>query len=115
MSLITRLDSQADGFAQRLKTLLAYDAAEDESIEQATTAILNRVRQDGDAAVLDYTRQFDGLSMNSMADLRISAEQCQQALDGLPEDVRHALRTAAERIRHYHEHQTAQGWSYTEA
>src|SRR5690625_3570997 len=115
MSLITRLDSQADGFAQRLKALLAYDAAEDESIEQATAAILNRVRQDGDAAVLDYTRQFDSLTVSSMAELRISAEQCQNALNNLPNDVRNALQTAADRIRHYHEHQTTQGWSYTEA
>lgn len=114
MSLITRLDSQHPDFADRLKTLLAFDATEDESIEHATATILARVRQDGDAAVLDYTRQFDGSDATDMAGLRISADQCQHALNSLPADIRQALQTAADRIRRYHEHQNAQSWSYTE-
>lgn len=115
MSLITRLNAQTDDFPNRLKTLLAFDASEDESIEQATAAILRRVRQDGDSAVLDYTRQFDRVDASSMTDLKISAERCQQALNTLAPELRQALETAAQRVRHYHEHQTAKPWSYTEA
>lgn len=114
MSLITRLNSQTNDFADRLKTLLAFDASEDESIEHATATILNGVRQHGDTAVLDYTRQFDGINVAKMADLRISAEQCHQALTDLPPDTRQALETAADRIRRYHEHQVTGSWSYTE-
>lgn len=115
MSLITRLDSRTDDFAERLKNLLAYDAAEDESIERATSDILKRVRTHGDAAVLDYTRQFDHVQAAQMSDLQISAERCQQALNDLPTDIRQALETAAQRIRRYHEHQTVAPWTYTEA
>ena len=114
MSLITRLNSQSDGFADRLKTLLAFDASEDDSIEHATATILKQVRQRGDAAVMDYTRQFDGVDAQQMSDLQIHPEQCQQALNDLPANIRQALQTAADRIRHYHEHQTIDSWSFTE-
>src|SRR5690554_5335381 len=99
MSLITRLNSQADDFADRLKTLLAFDASEDESIEQSTATILQRVRQHGDSAVLDYTRHFDGVNATAMVDLRISPEQCHQALNTLSPELRQALETAAQRVR----------------
>ncbi len=114
MTLINRLDTQADNFSDRLTALLAYDEQEDGSIDQATAAILKRVRHEGDAAVLDYTRQFDGCTATRIDELRISTAQCQQALNSLPADVREALQTAAERIRRYHERQKASSWTYTE-
>src|SRR5690554_1280329 len=114
MTLINRLDTQADNFSDRLTALLAYDEQEDGSIDQAAAAILKRVRHEGDAAVLDYTRQFDGCTATSIDELRISTAQCQQALNSLPADVREALQTAAERIRRYHERQNASSWTYTE-
>lgn len=115
MSLITRLDSQTDDFSDQLKRLLAFDATEDESIEHATAAILNQVRQHGDSAVLDYTRQFDGIQASQLTELQVHPDQCRQALNDLPSDIRQALETAADRIRRYHEHQPAKSWSYTEA
>lgn len=114
MTLINRLDTQADNFSDRLTALLAYDEQEDGSIDQAAAAILKRVRHEGDAAVLDYTRQFDGCTATRIDELRISTAQCQQALNSLPADVREALQTAAERIRRYHERQKASSWTYTE-
>lgn len=114
MTLISRLNSQSEDFAERLRALLAYDEQADESIEKATATILHRVRHEGDAAVLDFTRQFDGVNADSMDALRISADQCKQALDSLASDVRQALQTAADRIRRYHERQKTDSWSYTE-
>jgi len=114
MTLISRLNSLSEDFAERLRALLAYDEQADESIEKATATILHRVRHEGDAAVLDFTRQFDGVNADSMDALRISADQCKQALDSLASDVRQALQTAADRIRRYHERQKTDSWSYTE-
>lgn len=114
MTLITRLNSQASGFADRLAALLAYEEQDDDSIDAAAATILKRVKQDGDSAVLDYTRQFDGRTATSLAELRISAAQCQEALDNLPANVRQALQTAADRIRRYHERQKTDSWTFTE-
>src|SRR5690606_30518507 len=115
MSVISRLDTRDAGFRTRLKELLAFEASEDASIEQAVQAILADVRARGDAAVLEYTERFDRHSAASIDALEIPFGECQAALDALPSGQRDALEQAAARIRSYHEHQVAGTWSYTEA
>ncbi len=114
-SLIRRLDTRADGFAATLRQLLAFESAEDASIEQAVQSILADVRSRGDAAVLEYTQRFDRHPATSIDALEVPAAEAQAALAALPAEQRAALQTAAERIRSYHEHQRAESWSYTEA
>lgn len=114
MSVINRLDSKSADFSEQLAQLLAYDETQDSQIELAVSEILADVRARGDAAVVEYSRRFDGVQAQSMADLEISQAQCQAALEALPEDQRQALIKAAERIRAYHEHQKTEAWSYQE-
>lgn len=115
MPLIKRLSSRDAQFSQSLSTLLAFDASEDESIERVTAQVLNEVRQRGDAAVLDYTRQFDQVPADNVAALEIPRTEWESALQALTSDQRKALETAAERVRTYHRHQLSESWSYTEA
>lgn len=112
---IKRLSTVDADFPAKLKTLLAFEAAADEGIERTVATILADVKARGDAAVVEYTNRFDRLSAASMADLELSREEMQAALDSLPADRRAALETAASRVRAYHEKQTLAGWSYTEA
>lgn len=115
MSVINRLDASSVGFGEQLAQLLAYDETQDAQIERVVSEIIADVRARGDAAVLEYSRRFDGVQAESMAELEISQAQCQAALEGLPEEQRQALMKAAERIRRYHEHQKSEGWHYEEA
>jgi histidinol dehydrogenase len=114
MSLINRLDTQADDFRLKLTTLLAFEASEDASIEHAVTDILLDVRTRGDAAVLEYTRRFDRLTAESIEALEIPRSEWLAALESLPTAQRDALEAAADRIRVYHERQRSQTWTYTE-
>ena len=114
MPVITRLNTLADDFQARLRKLLAFDAAEDESIERASAEILREVRTRGDAALLDYTRRFDKVQADSVAALEIPREQWQQALDELPAAQRETLQAAAARVRSYHERQLGHTWTYTD-
>jgi histidinol dehydrogenase len=50
-----------------------------------------------------------------MADLEISLDRAQAALESIPKNQREALEAAAERVRQYHQHQKQDSWSYTEA
>jgi len=113
--VINRLDSRTDGFAAQLRQLLAFEAGEDAHIEQAVAGILQDVRQRGDAAVLQYTAQFDRLPVTAMADLEISSAECQAALDALAPVRRQALEQAAQRVRMYHDRQKTDSWRYQEA
>ena len=115
MSSIKRLSTQSEQFARTLRQLLAFDASQDESIEQASAAIVKDVQQHGDSALLNYTQRFDHVSATSVAALEIDRGEWLAALEGLPQDQRAALETAADRVRRYHEHQRAETWTYTEA
>ncbi|MBC3885608.1 histidinol dehydrogenase [Undibacterium griseum] len=117
-SLITRLDSDEADFSRRLSSLLAFEAAEDEAIDRAAAQILASVKASGDTAVLEATNRFDRLNARSIAELELSREEMQAALDALPAARRSALETAAQRVRAYHERQKAEcgsaGFSYCE-
>lgn len=113
--LINRLDTTARDFDAQLATLLAFESSRDAEIEATVGAILEDVRNRGDAAVLEYTQRFDRLSASSMSELELPATQMAAAFENLPADMRAALEQAAQRIRNYHERQRSESWQYTEA
>lgn len=113
--VIRRLDASQPDFDARLARLLAWDESSDTEIHNRVSGMLHDVRQRGDAAVVDYTRQFDRFAPVSMADLELDAAALQAAWDGLSADMAKALETSAQRIRAYAEKQKLQSWRYTEA
>jgi len=103
------------GFEAAFAARLHWSADTDAAIEQRVADILQDVQQRGDAAVLDYTQRFDGLSAASVAQLEITQTDLQAALDSLPAAQRQALQAAAVRVRKYHEAQkkaSGESWSY---
>jgi len=116
---IRKLDSTDAGFRQKLSSVLAFEAGEDEAIDRAAAGILADVKVRGDAAVLEYTNRFDRLSATAVSALEIGRDELKKALDGLPAARRAALQTAADRVRAYHERQKKEcgsdGFLYTEA
>ena len=111
---IKQLSSDSDSFWQDMEQLLAWESVSDEQVFSTVSEILKDVRKRGDAAVIEYTTRFDGLTVNDMADLEMPASALKSAFDGLPDEQRQALRTAAERIQRYAERQKMESWEYTE-
>jgi len=109
---IRRLDSTAPGFDGELAALIAFDAAQDPAIDAVVAKIVADVRLRGDAALLEYTAQFDRLRAPSIAALEIPASELRAAFAALPTDERDALQAAAARIRSFHERQTMVSWTY---
>ncbi len=112
---IRRLSASAEGFREELDTLLAWETVSNESINDVVKEVVNSVRLNGDAALLEYTAKFDRLSLNSAAELQISKARLFAALERIPADQRQALETSAKRVRDYHERQVQASWSYEEA
>ncbi|GAA6144567.1 histidinol dehydrogenase [Thalassolituus maritimus] len=112
---IRRYRSDQSDFAAQMDELLAWEAVSDTGVQEAVTNIVNDVRQRGDAALIEYTNKFDRTQAATMADLELSQEQLQAALDGLDDKQRDALVIAAQRVRDYHEKQKQDSWQYTEA
>lgn len=112
--VLRRLDAAAPGFDRELAALTAFEAAQDPAVDATVAQIVADVRARGDAALLEYTAKFDGVEATSMAALEISAADMRRAFDTIPEAQRAALRTAAARIRAYHERHKLESWSYRE-
>ncbi|GAB3372056.1 histidinol dehydrogenase [Spongiibacter taiwanensis] len=113
--LIRRLSADEPDFDGQLAKLLSWDEVSNPTVVSAVTDILSALRREGDEALLNYTRQFDGVAAQNVAELEVPLERCRQALANIPAASRQALEEAATRIRQYHEHQRQQSWQYAEA
>ena len=110
-----RLSTAAPDFETQFAARLHWSDETDGAIEQRVADILADVQKRGDAAVLEYTARFDGLSAGSMADLELTQADFKAAFDSLPTAQREALQAATRRVRSYHEAQKKAGgesWSY---
>lgn len=114
-TMIRRLNAQDTDFNAALDQLLSWESVSDASINQRVLDIIDNVRSRGDAALIDYTRQFDGLDVAQMSDLILPRERLELALTRITPEQRTALETAACRVREYHQHQVQDSWRYTEA
>ena len=112
---VRRLDPRRPGFERELARISAFEASQDENIDAAVARIIADVRARGDAALLELTAKFDGVHAPSMTELEISGAEMRSAFESVPELERSALRTAAARIRAYHERQVLRSWSFGEA
>ena len=115
MAEIRKLSTMDPDFRERLDQLLAWESVSDQAVNQTVNDIIAAVRADGDAALIDYTRRFDGWNPASAADLEIPLARLRQAWERIPEAQRQALTHSAERISAYAERQKMDSWTYTEA
>jgi histidinol dehydrogenase len=108
------LDTRKPGFARALAGLRAEQEEDVSRAEAAARKIVDAVRRRGDAAVLEYTRRFDGARLNART-MRVRPDAMREAADALPRPVRAALRKAARRIRSFHEKQRQPSWRYRDS
>ena len=110
-----RLNTTDANFEAAFQQRLHWSADADAAIESRVAEILADVQKRGDAAVLEYTQRFDGLSATSMQHLVLTQSELKAAFDSLPVAQKDALQAAAKRVRSYHEAQkkaSGESWSY---
>ncbi|MDO8706853.1 MAG: histidinol dehydrogenase [Sulfuricaulis sp.] len=102
-------------FEAEFARLLDRAQSVDSNIEVTVKAIIANVSARGDDALVEYTRRFDRHDVASAAALEIPKLRLTQASKSIGSEKLTALKTAAERIRRYHEKQKIESWRYTEA
>ena len=110
-----RLSTTSADFEAQFAARLHWSAETDSAIEQRVADILADVQQRGDAAVMEYTARFDGLTVDSLQNLELTQAELKAAFHSLPAAQRDALESAARRVRSYHEAQkkaSGESWSY---
>jgi histidinol dehydrogenase len=112
--MAARLNQNQQDFEARFDALLASKREADVDVGEAVAGIISDVRRRGDAALLDLTAKFDRLTANNVADLAVTRDEIEAALDALTPSLRDSLETAAKRIRAFHERQRPEGFDYTD-
>jgi histidinol dehydrogenase len=88
-------------------TLARPHAATDPDTVAGVAAIVDEVRRRGDAALLDFTKRFDGVELHP-EELRVS--EADWAAATVPARLQAALAEAARRIEAFHRHQLPRSW-----
>ncbi|MEQ1547306.1 MAG: histidinol dehydrogenase [Chakrabartia sp.] len=95
---MVRLDAHSADFPSAFAAFVSARREADEDVSRDVTAILARVKAEGDPAVAALTEKFDG----HMLDWRVSLETAKEAYETLDPTLRDALEYAAQRILQYH-------------
>jgi histidinol dehydrogenase len=84
-----------------------------DEIEPAVSKIVDDVRRNGDAALLKYARQFDGL--DPAKPVRVCESEMKEAWKRTPAQLQTALRKATKNIRQFCEWQKPRAWRKSQA
>jgi len=109
-----RLNFASADFLDAFERLLGSKREADSDIHDAVAGIIADIRGRGDDALLAFTAKYDGLAVGSVAELALSADMLQAALDALDDDLGQSLELAAARIQAFHEKQRPNGFAYTD-
>lgn len=106
MRRLTVGSAEATAFLEALRNRSRAPSPE---IEARVRTILEEVRRRGDAALFEYTQQFDGIQLGPDT-ARVSEVELEAAAQSLDPGVREALSLAAGRIEAFHRRQHRESW-----
>ena len=100
---------------QIIKDLLNWEPSFNADVEKTVFDIIHQIREQGDIALLDYTRKFDGNDVDNVTELRVSHDKLVDAWASISDEQRQALQLAKKRINEYAEKQKITDWKITES
>ncbi|SDJ85287.1 histidinol dehydrogenase [Natronincola ferrireducens] len=109
MDIIKLQGKENQSFFKELKKRTTVDFKD---YEKPVEEILEAVKTQGDAGLLEYTQRFDGIDLKERG-LRVREEEFDEAYNLVEEDFIQALRRAIDNIRSYHERQRQNSWFTT--
>src|SRR5947209_13009860 len=98
------LSTRDPGFEAGFRQLLAAKRESAADVDAAVAEIIGDVAARGDAALIDYTRRFDGMDL-AAAGLRLTAREIADGAAAAPSETVAALRIAAERVESFQRRQ----------
>ena len=104
--MIEIFDSKEQSIAQLTQT----NTAETSDYAQVVQEIIDTVRQNGDAALIDYSAKFD---QATVTELKVTDAEIEAALAQVNPDFLKVLETAKNNIAEFHEKQVSQGFMMT--
>ena len=96
-------------FQERFQRLCERNLDLDMAADGVVAEILERVRKEGDTALFDYTKRFDGLDLADVG-VEVQSAEIDAAFDLLSAAQLKDIELAIERITTYHQRQLRQSW-----
>ncbi len=109
---IQRLDQTSK--KNLLEDLLRRSPNQYTQYEEGVAQILSKVRAEGDAALFEFTKRFDGAEIHA-GNILVTEEEIERAYREAGPDFLAIIRKALANIREYHEKQRRYGWFDTKA
>jgi histidinol dehydrogenase len=107
--MIRRLETGSLGVAGIIRALERPPGSVDPEIARRVGEIIAAVREQGDAALLDFTRRFDHVTLGA-AELAVTAAEYAAAEVAVGAPTLRSLRYAAERIERFHQECAPRSW-----
>ncbi|ELZ01353.1 histidinol dehydrogenase [Natrialba asiatica] len=77
-----------------------------EAVRGDVREIVDRVHEEGDVAVREFTSEFDDVEVGNLE----ITDECERAYEGLDAKLREAIEAAAANVREFHEAQVPEDW-----
>lgn len=104
---IVRLDEASR--QHLLDSLLKRSPNNYDQYNEVVLEIVNRVRTEGDRALLEYTNKFD-CELIQASNIQVTEEEVQEAYDQIDPRLLETIRKSLKNIREYHEKQKQYSW-----
>ena len=105
------LDTRDGAFEARFQALLGMKRESSTDVNDAVAKIIAAVRERGDAALIDFTKQFDQFDLAETG-IAVSDDDIQAALAEVDDETVDALKLAHARLLDHHKRQLPQSESY---
>ncbi|MBJ6132345.1 histidinol dehydrogenase [Ochrobactrum sp. Q0168] len=112
--MVTTLRQTDPNFEQQFAAFLSGKREVSEDVDRAAREIVERVRREGDAALIDYSRRFDRIDLEKTG-IAVTEAEIDAAFDVAPASTIEALKLAHQRIESHHARQLPKDDRYTDA
>ncbi|GBD50686.1 histidinol dehydrogenase [Methylopila sp. Yamaguchi] len=109
--MVLRLSSAEADFESRFAALLAMKREVSEDVDAAVATILDEVRRNGDAALVDLSKRFDRVDLEAVG-LRVTDAEIDAAASACDPETLKALTFARDRIESHHRRQMPASETY---
>src|SRR5215831_10631891 len=91
---------------------LVGGSGQEPRVESAVTAIVNDVRERGDAALCEYSIKFDNFPLTSTS-MRVPSAEIRKYAESADPEMLTVLRAAIRNIREFHKRQVETSWEFS--
>jgi histidinol dehydrogenase len=97
------LNGRDKDFKSNLNKFISLRNSFSESTQSSVSRIIERIKNEGDSALIDLTNQYDGLEISDISDLFINEESINSSVDKIDKVITEALTESYKRIESFHQ------------